>query len=162
MHISVGNLSFNKMHLKVSSVKWQPFCLSFNMLTKRAMKSCHNLYSICQWSLLGDPGHVDLAWPWVVFVSNMTHQFCQFQGWGGYSGGHDRVSNIVSVINKRNMNKYCSSGWSSVNRTASFRWPSLNSAATDIPVIALGNFFLQNVILFSNINPFQCNISVWY
>ena len=39
--IKIHTLSSEKMHLKVSSAKWQPFCLSLNMLTHcPLMMSC--------------------------------------------------------------------------------------------------------------------------
>ena len=32
--IEIHTFSFKKMHLKMSSMKWQPFCLSHNVLKK--------------------------------------------------------------------------------------------------------------------------------
>ena len=42
--ILIGNqtISFKKMHLKMSSAKWRPFCLALNVL-----------YAICPWSVVG-------------------------------------------------------------------------------------------------------------
>ena len=34
IRIQIENFSFMKMHLKLSSAKWQPFCISLNVFTK--------------------------------------------------------------------------------------------------------------------------------
>ena len=43
--IKIHPISFKKMHVKLSSAKWQPFCLGFNAL------SCSNICQIWMWSL---------------------------------------------------------------------------------------------------------------
>ena len=38
--IAIQTFSFKKMHLKMSSAKWRPFCLSLNVLTFRNTGPC--------------------------------------------------------------------------------------------------------------------------
>ena len=42
--IATGTFSFKKMHLKVSSAKWRPFCLGLNVLTKPPLKLGMGIY----------------------------------------------------------------------------------------------------------------------
>ena len=37
--INIQIFSFKKMHLKMSSAKWRPFCLGLNVLTHQALKT---------------------------------------------------------------------------------------------------------------------------
>ena len=48
--IKIHTFSFKKIHLKMSSGKWRPFCLGLDKLTDWIMKSC-NQYAECpsQW-----------------------------------------------------------------------------------------------------------------
>ena len=38
--IEIHTFSFKKMHLKMSSGEWRPFCLGLNVLTRRQIKFC--------------------------------------------------------------------------------------------------------------------------
>ena len=38
--IQILTISFKKMHLKVSSAKWRPFCLGLNVLTLLVLVKC--------------------------------------------------------------------------------------------------------------------------
>ena len=40
--IKIHKFSFKKMHLKMLSAKWQPFCLGLNVLTCCTIRSCTN------------------------------------------------------------------------------------------------------------------------
>ena len=40
--------SYKKLHLKMSSWKWRPFCLSLNVLTTKSMNHAHNSWNILQ------------------------------------------------------------------------------------------------------------------
>ena len=44
--IEIHIFSFKKMHLKMSSAKWCPFCLGLNVLR------CHSLQNVFPWSIL--------------------------------------------------------------------------------------------------------------
>ena len=48
--IGIQTFSFQKMHLKMSSAKWHPFCLSLNVVRKPnyIFCSCYNLVSFLQ------------------------------------------------------------------------------------------------------------------
>ena len=41
--IEIHTFSFEKMHLKLSSLEWQPFCLSLNVSTLHNILCCNNL-----------------------------------------------------------------------------------------------------------------------
>ena len=48
--IEIDTFSFKKMHLKISSAKWRPFCLGLNVLTKQIKnKIVYNFgtYAVC-------------------------------------------------------------------------------------------------------------------
>ena len=53
--IGIETFSFKKMHLKMSSAKWRPFCLGLNMLTPFRL---HSLSWPCQDSLVFVSGHL--------------------------------------------------------------------------------------------------------
>ena len=38
--IAIEEFSFKKMHLKISSGKWRPFCLGLNVLTSQMLRQC--------------------------------------------------------------------------------------------------------------------------
>ena len=40
--IAIETFSFKKMHLKISSAKWRPFCLGLNVLRKAFFLNCYN------------------------------------------------------------------------------------------------------------------------
>ena len=40
--IKIRTFSFKKMHFKLSSAKWQPFCLGLNVLTHSFTEKCNN------------------------------------------------------------------------------------------------------------------------
>ena len=44
--LGIQTFSFNKMHLKMASVKWRPFCLGLNVLRRQGMSTekLHDLY----------------------------------------------------------------------------------------------------------------------
>ena len=48
--IEIHTFSFRKMHLKMSSAKWRPFCLGLNVLTWRrhGMDTLHALLALCE------------------------------------------------------------------------------------------------------------------
>ena len=68
--IGIQTFSFKKMHLKMSSAKWRPFCLGLNVLTQdwRLKGYCsllavrspliHEVFLAC--------GHVDVTVIWVI------------------------------------------------------------------------------------------------
>ena len=49
--IAIETFSFNKMHLKISSAKWRPFCLGLNVLKQISEQtdtlSCHLSHLLC-------------------------------------------------------------------------------------------------------------------
>ena len=56
--IGIQTFSFTKMHLKMSSAKWRPFCLGLNVLTnhnetQESTKRIHNVWGVLyvQWKL---------------------------------------------------------------------------------------------------------------
>ena len=60
--IGIQTFSFKKMHLKMPSAKWRPFCLGINVLTHQP--SCIALYT-----LLGNFGYVHypcIAWKAII------------------------------------------------------------------------------------------------
>ena len=46
--IAVQTFSFKKMHLKMSSAKWRPLCLSLNVLTHGSWDKSHKMCAILQ------------------------------------------------------------------------------------------------------------------
>ena len=57
--IAIETFSFKKMHLKISSAKWRPFCLSLNVLTRMKgyqdsspSNGCHVTCPIVVWNYL--------------------------------------------------------------------------------------------------------------
>ena len=44
--IGIQTFSFRKMHLKVSSGKWRPFCLGLNELNESMHSPLHQIYSV--------------------------------------------------------------------------------------------------------------------
>ena len=62
--IEIVTFSFNKMHLKMSSGKWRPFCLGLNVL-KNKLYMLGNLYLRHVW----------------LFVCSTSHKICIFCGY---------------------------------------------------------------------------------
>ena len=63
----IHTYSFKEMHLKMSSAKWQQFCLGFRVLTQFLLKVDQNLTELSWYSLI-HCGHMAI-WIWVIIGS---------------------------------------------------------------------------------------------
>ena len=54
--VGIQNISIKKIHLKVSSAKWRPFCLGFNVL----ITSCHWSLVLASWPFISPPVFVHM------------------------------------------------------------------------------------------------------
>ena len=111
--IGIQTFSLRKMHLKISSAKWRPFCLGLNELNKRAFVSLrfmqpfaaiipHNVCGSSFW------GHLQDYRP-TVQLMNYVHClfFVMFSWW---PRGIDRFSVLLSHC-AGNPPSYCLSAW---------------------------------------------------
>ena len=55
--IGIQTFSFKKMHLKMSSAKWRPFCLGLNVLTWHTRHTWANFIYIYNVNFIGHHGH---------------------------------------------------------------------------------------------------------
>ena len=68
--IAIETLLFKKMHLKISSAKWRPFCLVLNVLTDvnpHFIPSLLRIEPVSAFSLANNPGHSNenpIWWRW--------------------------------------------------------------------------------------------------
>ena len=75
--IEIHTFSFKKMHLKMSSAKWHPFCLGLNVISKQVKKKLVPIY----WHLLSILHNTAVLHPsWCVILS-MTRSVIKMVGW---------------------------------------------------------------------------------
>ena len=60
--IEIHTFSFKKMHLKMSSAKWRPFCLGLNVLRVANMVVCNNFYHLLSLEFM--------VWCHIIFVNS--------------------------------------------------------------------------------------------
>ena len=65
--IEILTFSFKKLHLKVSSAKWHPFCLSLNVLMAVTWYLCSEIWLMWQYSHKASE-HDSLWWPGSYFA----------------------------------------------------------------------------------------------
>ena len=68
--------SFTKMHLKMSSVKWRPFCLSLNVLRSIFDKNFQT-WLLREWHLTASPSEAMFENFWVYLCFTMDHNKCK-------------------------------------------------------------------------------------
>ena len=87
MLIEIHTFSFNKIHLKMSSGRWRPFCLGLNVLINEANKTCTTAVKcVNSHSILG------FLWRWCVCVSEVWPVFYHvtviIRAWSCYIWSH--------------------------------------------------------------------------
>ena len=92
--IGIQTFSFKKMHFKMSSVKWRPFCLSLNVLTRVVISSgngslfTHHQAKTWVFHMLLSNEPLQMIWNWYSFSTRKNHyenDVCKF--WQFHQGG---------------------------------------------------------------------------
>ena len=68
MLIEIHTFSFNKIHLKMSSGKWRPFCLGLNVLRLYPLLTHYGLVKPCN--------DIDLDQQWLMMILRMIKEPC--------------------------------------------------------------------------------------
>ena len=99
--IGIQTFTFNKMHLKMSSAKWHPFCLSLNVLTEQVRHGVGMWGSFLS-SFLGSSCHVKnkmiyvLLWQ-TVYALTWVLSWCLFDSLLCNSGDKYQTNSLLSV-----------------------------------------------------------------
>ena len=72
-----SKFSLKKMHLKMSSVKWWPFCLGLSVLDELSLTSWHGLI-ITLWQR--QVQEIDKDTPYLTFTGEIRSVFCEYFG----------------------------------------------------------------------------------
>ena len=93
----IQTFSFKKMHLKMSSAKWRPFCLGLNVLKQRPHRfiSSSNFFIISSFSMFSTMNYIVLwitsteaavprgRW-WLIYSDNLPINIIHKSPWGCY------------------------------------------------------------------------------